>query len=412
MSTRVDDELAVILDEGTISTEFQPIVDLTTGAVLAYEALSRGPDGSPLQKPIDLFDAAHSAHRLAELDWFCRIAALRAALEVGIRPPLTVFLNIEPDALTPAPDYAGPVLARAMGGLRVIVELTERALLAKPARLLQFVETVRRYGWGLAVDDIGAHPHSLAVLSVIEPDVVKLDQSALKKMPRTTSSALISGIQTYCRRSGARVIAEGVETDDDVATARALGAHYGQGWRFGHAVAMTAAPAPTAAPIPMINPRPHLPSRRLIHLLTRAEPPQEGDRDSIDRLTYYLLEHAAEMGPNTLVIAGVQNVTFINPQIREVLQRLASRIAYLGVLGVDVDDQPIAHARGVPLSPTDPLVSEWVFAMIGLQEAIALVASDSGDVYEAGPARRYQYAVSYDPQLVTDIARALLSRVT
>jgi EAL domain-containing protein (putative c-di-GMP-specific phosphodiesterase class I) len=409
--TRVD-ELAVILGTESISTAFQPIVDLTTEAVVGYEALSRGPHGSPLQMPIDLFDAAQSAHRVVELDWLCRVAALQCALDVGIRPPLTVFLNIEPEALTPAPEHAGPVLARAMGGLRVIVELTERSLFGKPARLLRFVETVRRYGWGLAVDDIGTHPHSLAVLSIVEPDVVKIEQPALKTMPHATSSALISGVQTYCRRSGARVVAEGLETEDDVETARALGAHYGQGWRFGPAVTMTAAPAPTAAQIPMINPRPHLPSRRLIHLLARTDTAQQGDRDSIDRLSCYLFEHAAEMGPNTLVIVGVQNAGFINPPVRAALRKLASRVAYMAVLGADVGAQSIPRAHGVRLAPTDPLVSEWVIAMIGLQEAIAVVASDAGDELDAGPARRYQYAVTYDPQLVTDIARALLSRVT
>ena len=410
MSTRVD-ELDLILGNDKITTTFQPLVDLTTGAIVGYEGLSRGPDGSSLQMPIDLFDAALSAHRLAELDWLCRISALQTALEVGIRPPLTLFLNAEPEALTPAPEHAGPVLARAMGGLRVIVELTERALLGKPARLLQFVETVRRYGWGIAVDDIGTHSHSVAVLSVVEPDVVKIDQAALKTMPPTTSAELISGVQTYCRRSGARVVAEGLETDLDVTTAHALGAHYGQGWRFGRPEFMTAAAAATVAPIPMVNPRPHMPTRRLIHLLTRTEPAQQGDRDSIDRLTGYLLEHAADMGPNTLVLAGVQNGAFLAPQIRAVLHGLASRVAYLAVLGADVDAETIPGAHGTGLASTDPLVSEWVIAMIGLQEAIALVASDAGDGFDAGLARRYQYAISYDPQLVTDIARAVLSRV-
>src|SRR4051812_37660051 len=310
MSAAAEQELDGILVADRITMAFQPIVDLLTGAVVAYEGLARGPGDSHLHMPTELFDAARSAQRLEELDWLCRVAALQQALAVGIRPPLTVFMNVEPEVLTPAPERAGPVLARAMGGLRVMVELTERSLFSQPATLLRFVEAVRHYGWGIAVDDIGAHPHSLAMLSVIEPDVVKLDQPSLKKMPRSESAALISGVQTYCRRSGARVVAEGLENDEDVDTARALGAHYGQGWRFGHPVPLTTTPATAAGPIPMINPRSHLPSRRLIHLLTRAEPAQYGTRSSVDNISGYLLEHTARMGPNTLVIACVQNAGF------------------------------------------------------------------------------------------------------
>src|SRR3954471_13064835 len=190
MAPNVAQELDGILGADGITTAFQPIVDLYTGGTVAYEGLSRGPDDSALHMPTDLFEAARTARRLEELDWLCRVTALRRALGAGLRPPMTLFLNIEPEVLTPPPDHAGSVLARAIGGLRVMVELTERALLARPATLLQFVEAVRHYGWGLAIDDVGAHPHSLAMLSVIEPDIVKLDQPALQKMPRTEYAAL------------------------------------------------------------------------------------------------------------------------------------------------------------------------------------------------------------------------------
>jgi len=405
-------ELDLILTDHSISTSFQPIVDLLTGAVVGYEGLSRGPVESSLHMPTELFDAARANQRLNELDWLCRVAVLEHALAAGIHPPLTVFLNEEPDVLTAPPATAGRVLARAMGGLRVIVELTERALFAQPGALLRHVETLRRYGWGVAVDDIGAHPHSLAMLSVIEPDVVKLDQPALQQMPRTASAALVSGVQTYCRRSGARVVAEGLETDDDVDVARAVGAHYGQGWRFGHPEWLSVAPAPTAGPIPMVAPRPHLPTRRLIRLLTRTEPAQHGDQAQVDRFSSYLIEHAAQMGPNTLVIVCVQNAGFISAPIASTLQRAAEQVAYLAVLGAGVGPQPVPRARGCGLPGNDPLVSEWVVAAIGMQESIALVASDCGDDFVAGSHRGYDYAVTYDPRLVTDVARALLSRVT
>ena len=405
-------ELDEILHElPGLGTAFQPIVDLLTGAVVAYEGLTRGPLGSSLQLPEDLFAAARGADRLEELDWLCRVAALRRALAIGIRPPLTLFLNVEPEVLTEPPEHAGPVLARATGGLRVVVELTERALLDAPSALLRYVESVRHRGWGVAVDDVGAHPHSLAVLSVVEPDIVKIDQSALRAMPRTEATAVISGVQTYCRRSGAQVVAEGLETEDDVAIARSLGAHFGQGFLFGHPVPLTSAPTPTSGPVPMINPRPHLPTRRLINMLTKVEPPVHGDRARIDTVTSTLLTHAGQMGSHTMVLVCVQDAAFLTEPLRAVLADLAGSTAHVAVLGADVPPEPVPGAQGTALQVGDPLVSEWVVVMLGLQESITLVASDAGDEHEAGAARRYEYAVTYDPQLVTDVARALLSRV-
>jgi len=411
-STETVQEVADILDHESISTWFQPVVDLVTGAVVGYEGLTRGPQESPLRMPTELFEAAREAHRLEELDWQCRLTALGGALASGMGPPLTLFMNVEPEVLSSPPDHAEPVLARAMGGLRVIVELTERALLEQPGTLLQFVETVRQAGWGLAVDDIGAHPHSLAMLSVIEPDVVKIDQPRLKAMPRTTAAALISGIQTYCRRAGARVVAEGLETDDDTETARSTGARYGQGWFYGRPSPLTHAEGAPGGPIPLLNPRAHRPTRRLIHVVTRSESAQPGTRERVNRVSGYLLDHAAELGPNTLVIICVQTMAFVDDTIRSTLQRLVGRVAHLALLGVDLPFDLVPGAHITQLSPADPLVSEWVIATIGLQEAIALVASDLGDDYNAGGDRRYEFVVTYNPQMVTDVSRALLSRMT
>jgi EAL domain-containing protein (putative c-di-GMP-specific phosphodiesterase class I) len=224
VSTAEVDALDGVLRDGALTPVFQPIVDLVTGATVGFEALTRGPPQSLVRMPTQLFDAARESDRLGELDWLARVTALRTALDIGLRPPVTVFLNVEPEVLDddPPPDRER-VLARAMGGLRVIVELTERALLSKPGKLLAFVEELRRRGWGVAVDDIGVHPYSVAMLAVIEPDVVKLDVAAVRGMDASEATALVSGVHAYCRRSNATVLAEGLEKPEDVARARAAG---------------------------------------------------------------------------------------------------------------------------------------------------------------------------------------------
>jgi EAL domain-containing protein (putative c-di-GMP-specific phosphodiesterase class I) len=404
-------ELQDILDHDSIVPVFQPIVDLVTGSTAAYEALSRGPSESPLRTPEQLFAVAGRYGLVDELDWACRVAALKQALAAGIRPPLTVFLNIEPTVVSEAPERAGPVLARAMAGLRVIVELTERELLAHPASLLDEVEAIRQTGWGVALDDIGAHPHSLAMMPVIEPDVVKVDQASLRCMPKAMASDVVSGVMTYCRRSGASCVVEGLESDEDLATARTLQTRYGEGWKLGKPDAMTSRPRSMFAPVPLLNPRPHRPAHRLIALVTRRDPPQQLKRRAVDKLTDDVLHHAAAMGGEVLVVACVQSQANLTEQLRQQLEKLATQVAHVSILGGGVTSPVAANVRGTRLTVDDPLVCEWVIAVIGLHESIALVAADLGDDYNDILNRRYDAAVTYDPTLVTDIARALLTRV-
>ena len=140
-------ELDRILAAGAVRTVYQPIVELERRRVVAYEALSRGPEGSTLERPDALFAAARGAGRLAELDWACRLAALRGALDGGLRPPLRLFVNVEPDTLgTAVPEHGAPLLARARAELDVVAELTERALTDRPAVTLPMIARLHALG--------------------------------------------------------------------------------------------------------------------------------------------------------------------------------------------------------------------------------------------------------------------------
>src|SRR4051794_1166361 len=130
-------DLRTVLREGAVRSLFQPIVELDGGRVVAYEALARGPEG-PLRAPDVLFAAGRAEGCLTELDQACRAAALRGAVQQELLAPLTVFVNVEPDALDDAPlaalfDHA----ERFPDDLRVVLEITERALAPPPAELLR-----------------------------------------------------------------------------------------------------------------------------------------------------------------------------------------------------------------------------------------------------------------------------------
>jgi len=119
-----------LLAERAVQTVFQPLVSLDGGQVLGYEALSRGPAGTALERPDLLFAAARRGRRLRDLDIACRTAALTAAKVAGLTEPYRLFINAEPEALDgwrPDPEHEHLPLT-------VVLELTERALTGQPAQ--------------------------------------------------------------------------------------------------------------------------------------------------------------------------------------------------------------------------------------------------------------------------------------
>jgi EAL domain-containing protein (putative c-di-GMP-specific phosphodiesterase class I) len=157
------------LDLAALETAFQPIVDLRDGSTVGYEALMRGPEHSPLARPHQLFAAARAEDRVADLDLASRDSAIRTADQHGLSAPLSLFVNADADTLlAQLPDRAG---ARAT----LVIDVTEAALVARPELLLRALSRLRTLGWGIAIDDIGADSRSLALMSLVYPDVIKLD---------------------------------------------------------------------------------------------------------------------------------------------------------------------------------------------------------------------------------------------
>jgi len=144
-----------IIDGQLLQPLFQLIVDLDGMFVAGYEALARGPVG-PLHTPDALFRTARACDRLVQLDWLCRVQAVELARHAGLRHPISLFINAEPEALVQTSGDRG--LWAQFGDLRCYAEVTERALTSHPAELLRAIDQVREDDWGVAVDDVAATP--------------------------------------------------------------------------------------------------------------------------------------------------------------------------------------------------------------------------------------------------------------
>ena len=202
-------------------------------ASIGWEALARGPRGSELESPDRLFAAARAAGRLEELDWLCQRNALRAALEAGVRAPCVLFLNIEPDTSGFLPLELRDLYARASAQMTVCVEVTERALTQRPGALLGHVADMRAMGVAVALDDVGTDADTLAMMSLLAPEVIKLDLALVQNSPDAEIAEVVHAVAAQAERSGATILVEGVETTAQARAGFALGASLAQGWLYG-----------------------------------------------------------------------------------------------------------------------------------------------------------------------------------
>ncbi|MDQ1660549.1 MAG: hypothetical protein QOJ68_529 [Blastococcus sp.] len=403
-------DIDAVLRDGSVRSVFQPIVELDSGRVVAYEALARGPQG-PLERPDVLFAAARSAGRLAELDALCRTAAFRGAVEQGLLAPLTVFVNVEPEVLDDAPlDDLLAIAEGAPAELRVVMEITERALAARPAELLRTVERVRQLGWGIAVDDVGADAMSLAFLPLLRPDVIKLDLRLVQDRPSPAIAEIMNAVNAHAERTGALVLAEGIETEEHLRTARALGATLGQGWLFGRPGAGRAAELDHASLLLPVPPAATGSDESPFSCLPASTPLRSSTKGLLIEVSKQLEREALRLGETCVVAATFQEARHFTPSTTQRYRDLVDRTGFVCALGEDLPVEPLPGLRGATLAPEDPVRGEWDVVVLAPHFSVALLARDLGD---GGPDldRRFEFALTYDRDIAVRAAHALLSRV-
>jgi diguanylate cyclase (GGDEF)-like protein len=205
-----------LIDEGRLTTVFQPIWNLGEKTLLGIEALTR-PDASyGLSGPAEAFDIAEQLGRVHQLDVLCVENALRSL--PSLDPGVLLFLNLSPVTLdldSEADSWLAPVVERA--GLQprdVVVEVTER-FGGRSASVVKRLKQLRRQGFKIAIDDVGTGNSGLEMLRSIEAEFVKLDRSVVASAATEPGArAVLMAMATFARQTGAFVIAEGVEDED------------------------------------------------------------------------------------------------------------------------------------------------------------------------------------------------------
>lgn len=407
-----------VLSTGAVRSVYQPIVELRSGRTVAYEALARGLPGSALESPVDLFGAALAADRLAELDRLCSTRAIEGAAAV-LPTALALFVNVEPAAVT-LPVPADPPDGIA-GPMQVVIELTERALTERPAELLALVGEIRRRGWRVALDDVGADPRSLALMPLLRPDVIKLDLALVQQRPTLDIAGIVAAVSAYAEHSGAVVLAEGVETLQHVEIAQSMGARLGQGWYFGRPGPLpdtSTAPRSLESPLAQSLRWPERrtdasPHRRHVSPFDEATAGSEVLRSTkplLIQMSKHLEHRALALGSTAVVLSTFQHARYFTAHTAIRYERLSASLALVAAIGEEMPDVPAVGVRGGRLSAHDPVRHEWDIAVVSPHLTAALVARDLGDT---GPEsqRRFDYVLTYDRAKVTAVAHSLMARL-
>lgn len=213
------------------SMAFQPIVNIKTRSVFAQEALVRGLEGEPAGT---IFQHVHDGNRY-RFDQSCRVKAIKLAAQLNIESLLSI--NFMPNAVYRPELCIRTTLSAAkeygFDTQKIIFEITESEKLEDYGHLQEIIDCYRSLGFRTATDDFGAGYSGLNLLAQMQTDMIKLDMALIRNIHSDrVRQAIVKGILQVCHDLNIQVIAEGVESADELATLEGFGIELFQGYYF------------------------------------------------------------------------------------------------------------------------------------------------------------------------------------
>lgn len=234
--------IAKAVADGLISTVYQPIWSFAQDRAVGFECLSRF-RSEPYRSPDVWFNEAAEIG----LGPMLELATIELALSgsAGIPVDHYVSVNASPELILSG-ELAGIITRHK--GRKLVVELTEHAPVADYPALLSRLDELRGHGGLIAIDDAGAGYAGLQHIVQLRPDIIKLDIGLIRAIDTDSARrALVSALIFFARETGCMIVAEGIETDAELAVLRALGVNKGQGYLFSKPLGIDDAIALTTA---------------------------------------------------------------------------------------------------------------------------------------------------------------------
>lgn len=231
------DELTLLLQSKALRPHFQPIVNLNTAKVIAHEALIRGPKGSMLEMPNALFQTALESGRTNELELLCRSLSIEQYAKHNLSGKL--FLNVSASLLKNANHNKGfTVELLKRYGLdvdNIVIEISEQHPFDHHGVTENAVNYYRNMGFNIAIDDLGAGYSGLKLWSELKPNLVKIDKHFIRGIDKdAVKREFVKAIYNISQSMGCEVLAEGIETYNELSIIQNIGIHLGQGFFLGY----------------------------------------------------------------------------------------------------------------------------------------------------------------------------------
>jgi len=219
-----------IIESKNIRVVFQPIVDISKKIILGYEALSRGPHNSEIENPEILFNIATEGDLVWELERVCREKALSYSSKIDKSQFL--FINNEPDVIYDPRFRSLEILNKtSTPPEKIVLELTERTAIKDFSAFTKAIKYFRSKGFRISVDDAGSGYASLKSIALLDPDFIKFDINLIRSIHKNLiKQNIVNLLIELAPKINAEVIAEGVETKEELNTVKKLGVKYVQGF--------------------------------------------------------------------------------------------------------------------------------------------------------------------------------------
>lgn len=232
--------LESIINQKEITIVFQPIVSLIDGSILGHEALSRITTQSEIEDTNMLFTLAAEYNRMWDLELLCRTKTFEAVSRFnnGFYNK-KLFINVNPRIIHDTAFQKGftkeYLKKYNISSKNVIFEITERNVIVDMDGFISSIAHYRSQNYMIAIDDAGAGYSGLNLISDVNPDFIKLDMKLIRDINSDNLKyALVKGMVEFSKVSNTFLIAEGIETYEELETLVALGVQYGQGYLIQH----------------------------------------------------------------------------------------------------------------------------------------------------------------------------------
>ncbi|KZZ83244.1 diguanylate cyclase [Bacillus sp. SJS] len=207
-----------IVQKQNIRLLAQPIIELDTKKVQAWEILTRGPEGTPLENPLQLFSVARQTNMVYDLEMLILEKAMSLVEET--RTQEDIYINFTPLTLGNKRFVASVKKAferhPAVNPQNIILEITERDSIEGMAFFKDNISDLRDIGIRIAVDDTGAGYASLHTISEVLPDIIKIDRSVIENIDTNrVKESMLKGLLLIARETGSLVVAEGIEKKEE-----------------------------------------------------------------------------------------------------------------------------------------------------------------------------------------------------